>query len=275
MPTLVGASNIAGDVGSVARAAHSVRSVTKTLSKVPGGKLIDAVPGVLDVAMNAETRDEKAEGYGGLAGGVAGAWAGGAYGATVGAAVGSVVPVLGTAIGGAVGGAIGMVLGGLGGESVGGWLGQKLFGDAPSEQVAEVKPQGKEAQKVETKALGAAVAKASPASAVETAGEGGQVGPAPGAVVRALVTESPPPVPAQVAPVVAKPAEKAKPEPAKVDQSFAIALSMPVTVQGDVKDPNQLVRDLERPLRALFQSLQRELATRQASIQLFDAAHII
>lgn len=275
MPTLVGASSVAGEVGSVARAVHSVRSVTKTLSKVPGGKLMDVVPGVLDVAMNAETRDEKAEGYGGLAGGVAGAWAGGAYGATVGAAVGSVVPVLGTAIGGAVGGAIGMVLGGLGGESVGGWLGKKLFGDDPQQQVAEVKPQAHEAPKVEVPELGATVAKASPVSAAEIANQGRPVGPAPGAVVRALVSESPPPVPAQAAPVAAKPVEKAKPEPAKVDQSFAIALSMPVTVRGDVKDPNQLVRDMEAPLRALFQSLQRELATRQASIQLFDAAHII
>ncbi|PVZ43923.1 MULTISPECIES: phage tail tape measure protein [unclassified Pseudomonas] len=305
MPTLVGTSSIAGELGGVARAVHSVRGVTKALSKVPGGKLIDAVPGVLDVAMNAETRDEKAEGYGGLAGGVAGAWAGGAYGATVGATVGSIVPVLGTAVGGAVGGAIGMVLGGLGGESIGGWLGKKLFGDDPAEQIAQEKPKTKEAPmvevpvlgaavaktpaekvaadkhkateapKVDAPPLGAAVAKASPVASPEAPTQDRQPGPAPGAVVRALVKESPPPVPAQTAPVAAKPAEKTKAEPAKVDQSFAIALTMPVTVQGDVKDPYQLVRDMDAPLRALFQSLQRELAARQASIQLFDAAHII
>ena len=289
MPTLVGNSSIAGELGGVARAVHSVRSVTKTLSKVPGGKLIDAVPGVLDVAMNAETRDEKAEGYGGLAGGVAGAWAGGAYGATVGAAVGSIVPVLGTAVGGAVGGAIGMVLGGLGGESIGGWLGKKLFGDDPAEQTAQAKPNAKDTSKVEAPSLGAtltkaptgdapplgAAAKASPVSPPEAPNQDRQPGPAPGAVVRALVKESPPPVPARTAPVAAKPAEKTKAEPAKVDQSFAIALTMPITVQGDVKDPYQLVRDMDAPLRALFQSLQRELAARQASIQLFDAAHII
>lgn len=289
MPTLVGNSSIAGELGGVARAVHSVRSVTKTLSKVPGGKLIDAVPGVLDVAMNAETRDEKAEGYGGLAGGVAGAWAGGAYGATVGAAVGSIVPVLGTAVGGAVGGAIGMVLGGLGGESIGGWLGKKLFGDDPAEQTAQAKPNAKDASKVEAPSLGATLtkaptgdapplgvaAKASAAPAPETPPKDRPPSQPPGAVVRALVKESPPPVPAQTAPVAAKPAEKTKAEPTKVDQSFAIALTMPVTVQGDVKDPYQLVRDMDAPLRALFQSLQRELAARQASIQLFDAAHII
>jgi hypothetical protein len=239
---------------------------------VPGGRLIDAVPGVLDVAMNAETRDEKAEGYGGLAGGVTGAWAGGASGAAVGAAVGSVVPVLGTAIGGAVGGAIGMVLGGLGGESIGGWLGKKLFGDAPPEPIAESKPKG--APKPEAPMLGAALAKTSPIPAAEMAAQHVPPGTSPGAVVRALVEESAPPVPAQAAPVAAKPPEKAKPEPAKVDQSFAIALSMPVTVQGDAKDAYQLVRDMDAPLRALFQSLQRELAARQASIQLFDSAHI-
>ncbi|MFJ4055984.1 phage tail tape measure protein [Pseudomonas sp. NPDC089743] len=305
-PTLVGASSIAGEVGGVARAVHSVRGVTKALSKVPGGRLIDAVPGVLDVAMNAETRDEKAEGYGGLAGGVAGAWAGGAYGASVGAAVGSVVPVLGTAIGGAVGGAIGMVLGGMGGESVGGWLGKKLFGDDPAEQVAEEqpkakeapqaealvlgaavakapavkvvenKPQAKEVPKAEAPALGAAVAQASTESAADATAQVRQPGPAPGAVVRALVKESPPPVPAQAAAAVAaKPVEKSKSEPAKVDQSFTFAPVMPITVHGDVKDPNQIVREASQTLRAMWGEFQHEVATRQASIQLFDAAHII
>ena len=108
---------------------RGVRGVTRYIGKLPGGKFADAIPGVLDTAVNAETRDEKAEGYGGAAGGMAGAWAG----ASVGAAIGSVVPVIGTAIGGA----IGMAIGGIGGEALGGWLSKKLFGEDKPEAVAE------------------------------------------------------------------------------------------------------------------------------------------
>ncbi|HCR1337637.1 TPA: phage tail tape measure protein [Pseudomonas aeruginosa] len=121
------------DAKTVGRSVRSLRVFTRGLAKLPGGKLVDAVPGVLDTALNAETKTEKAEGYGGVAGGLAGAWAGGATGAMAGAVIGSVVPVIGTAVGSAVGGAVGMVMGGLGGESVGGWLGKKLFGDEPED----------------------------------------------------------------------------------------------------------------------------------------------
>ncbi|MEX5353662.1 phage tail tape measure protein [Pseudomonas juntendi] len=128
------------DAKTVGRSVRSLRVFTRGLAKLPGGKLVDAVPGVLDTALNAETKTEKAEGYGGVAGGLAGAWAGGATGAMAGALIGSVVPVIGTAVGSAVGGAVGMVMGGLGGESVGGWLGKKLFGDEP-EDSRDAKPE--------------------------------------------------------------------------------------------------------------------------------------
>ncbi|MFV3326632.1 phage tail tape measure protein [Pseudomonas sp. NY15372] len=128
------------DAKTVGRSVRSLRVFTRGLSKLPGGKLVDAVPGVLDTALNAETKAEKAEGYGGVAGGLAGAWAGGTTGAMAGALIGSVVPVIGTAVGSAVGGAVGMVMGGLGGESVGGWLGKKLFGDEP-EADRDAKPE--------------------------------------------------------------------------------------------------------------------------------------
>ncbi|RMR35361.1 Tail tape measure protein, partial [Pseudomonas syringae pv. coriandricola] len=78
---------------------------------VPGAKFLDAGMLALDTYQNAETQDEKAEGYGGAAGGLAGALAGGAAGA----AIGSIVPVVGTAIGGLVG----AFLGGMGGQDVG------------------------------------------------------------------------------------------------------------------------------------------------------------
>lgn len=245
VPPLVGPS-IAGEVGGFARAVHNVRGVTKSMSKLPGGKLLDMAPGVLDVALNAETRDEKAEGYGGLAGGMAGAWAGGSTGAMAGAAIGSVVPVIGTAVGGAVGGVLGMVLGGLGGESVGGWLGKRLFGEDKPVEVADAKPSVKAVPKTEV----------------------------PGAVVRALDKESSPPAPTAAVPAAVKPIEKATPVQPKVDQSFTFAPVMPINVHGDVKDPNQIVREAEQALRGMWEGFQREVASRQASTQLYDAPDV-
>ncbi|RCL23020.1 phage tail tape measure protein, partial [Pseudomonas sp. AFG_SD02_1510_Pfu_092] len=171
--------------------------------------------------------------------------------------------------------------GGLGGESVGGWLGKKLFGEDQPEQVAAELPvvgaavaqvpQPSEPMAKPSPALGDAV-RAKPAPAVEASAPVGQPAAEPGAVVRALVNESP--APAAVAPAVAKAAEKAKPEPAKVDQSFTFAPVMPITVNGDVKDPNQVVREAEQALRVMFEGFQREVAARQASVNLFDAADV-
>lgn len=126
LPAALSALTAADDLGKVAR---SVRGVSRLAKNLPGGNIIDAGAAAIDVALNAETKDEKAEGYGGAAGSLAGTLAG----AAAGAAIGSVVPVIGTAVGGAVG----AVLGGMGGESFGGWLGKRWFGDEPADDQAE------------------------------------------------------------------------------------------------------------------------------------------
>ncbi|MCE0963467.1 phage tail tape measure protein, partial [Pseudomonas putida] len=126
LPAALSALTAADDLGKVAR---SVRGVSRLAKNLPGGNIIDAGAAAIDVALNAETKDEKAEGYGGAAGSLAGTLAG----AAAGAAIGSVVPVIGTAVGGAVG----AVLGGMGGESFGGWLGKRWFGDEPADEHAE------------------------------------------------------------------------------------------------------------------------------------------
>ncbi|WP_095065284.1 phage tail tape measure protein [Pseudomonas sp. Irchel s3f19] len=115
------------EVGKIAR---SIRGVARLAKRLPGGNVVDAGAQALDVALNAETKDEKAEGYGGAAGSLAGTLAG----AAAGAAIGSVVPVIGTAVGGAVG----AILGGMGGETFGGWLGKRWFGEEQPE--GEAKP---------------------------------------------------------------------------------------------------------------------------------------
>ncbi|MDH0133541.1 phage tail tape measure protein [Pseudomonas asiatica] len=260
-PTLGSAGDVAGEATRLGRMVRSVRGVTQIMGRLPGGKLVDAVPAVLDTALNAETRDEKAEGYGGAAGGVAGAWAG----AAAGAAIGSVVPVIGTAIGGA----IGMALGGLGGDALGGWLGKKLFGENKPEQVAVVPLEAKQAPKPEVPAIGAAVVAKVPVVA-EVAKSDAAPQQAPGAVVRELVKTAPPPPPLQE---VAKAAAPAKPA-AKIDQAFNYSPSSSIVVQGDVKDPAQLARELEPYNRQQFELFMREVSGREATKLLYDDPHL-
>jgi phage tail tape-measure protein len=408
------------------KAARALRGVTRLGKFVPGAKLIDGGATVLDVAMNAKTQDEKAEGYGGAAGGMAGTLAG----AAAGAAIGSVVPVIGTAVGGLVG----AFLGGLGGESAGGWLGKRLFGEDAEEAKAEdaktedakAKPSTTPAatlpvtppadreikaqpapparavsydprdpdsedaflvpalaagrvrfhgadlvppgyrEKYEAEQAQAAQAKAGAASGVQygpggedpfvvpalTAGRvrfpgtdlvppgyrekyeaeqaarakaeaatGVQHGATPklGETIKAKPAPAAPalapakapfvvPVPAasavrfpgadpvrpqppaglgdlvrdmskSAAPPAklpdASPAKAATPPPApKVDQAFSFSPSIKLDVQGDVKDPAQLLREMEGPLRQLFESWSREAASRMASAQLFDQPHV-
>jgi hypothetical protein len=45
---------------------------------------------------------------------------------------------------------------------------------------------------------------------------------------------------------------------------------MPVTVQGDVKDPRQLAQEMMPYMRQLFEEFSREQARRN----LFDAPHV-
>ncbi|WP_146117330.1 MULTISPECIES: hypothetical protein [Pseudomonas] len=97
---------------------------------MPGGSVLEAGVKAVDTYMNAETKEEKAEGYGGAVGGLGGALAG----AATGAALGAVIPIVGPLVGGAVG----AYLGGMGGESLGGLLGKRWFGgeNKPEEVVA-------------------------------------------------------------------------------------------------------------------------------------------
>lgn len=236
---------------------------SKFAKGIPGGGLIDAGVTAVDTFMNAETQDEKAEGYGSAAGGLAGTMAGMAAGA----AIGSVVPVIGTAIGGAVG----ALLGGLGGDSLGGMLGKAWFG-SDDKETAVTKADEPE-KPVKSAAPGDAVraiaATAPPPAVPAKAVEPPPKGPAnaPGDVVRSMAVV--PPAPAAVQ-AIAKAAEPAKPVQPQVDQQFTWSPDIAVTVQGDVKDPDQLARDLVTRMRPHFEEIARQAMGRQ----LFDAPHV-
>lgn len=125
----------------------------------------------------------------------------------------------------------------MGGEGIGGWLGKKLFGE--DEQLAKADK---------------------------------DKGAAPGDVARSIAAAAPAPT----APVVAQALEQAKPksEPPKVDQQFSYMPNMPITVQGDAKDPQQLFRSLEGLIRNSWDTWSRENLARQAAGQLFDEPHV-
>lgn len=169
----VAAPKMVAGVEELGRVARSVRGVTRLAKRLPGGNVIDAGVAAIDVAMNASSQDEKAEGYGGAAGSLAGTLAG----AAAGAAIGSVVPVIGTA----VGGAIGAVLGGMGGESLGGWLGKRWFGDEQPESEATAKPESPPAHEEAVQVTLAPAQKDKPAPKVDSSA------PLPAAPKAALV----------------------------------------------------------------------------------------
>ncbi|RMU40019.1 Tail tape measure protein [Pseudomonas syringae pv. primulae] len=93
-----------------------------------------------------------------------------------------------------------------------------------------------------------------------------QAGPVMGDVARAM-TEKPAATPA--APIVVKP-EAPKMLTPKYEQQVTISAPIQLTVQGDVKDPQQLMRDLE----PMIQKAMRDSAQQSQRASLFDAPHV-
>lgn len=218
--------------------------------------VIDAGMKVADTYQNAETRNEKAEGYGEAAGGMAGTLAG----AAAGAALGSIVPGIGTAVGGIIGG----ILGSMGGTAAGGILGLSLFGEDEKPAVAAGKPSPLLPAAMPGPSVPSLSAQAQafqPGPGVKPtgilAGSEGAGGPPMGQVVRSMAVAAP------VAAAAIKPPEPPKAAPQKVEQSFTYAPHMPIVVQGDVKDPAQLARELEPHMRRHFEEMSRQAAARQ------------
>ena len=226
-----------GALSKLGVVAETVGKVSKAAKVIPGGTLLESGAMALETFQNAKTKDEKAEGYGSAAGNLAGTMAG----AAAGAAIGSVVPIIGTAIGGM----IGAYLGSQGGAALGGSLGKSLFGgeDEKPEQTAKAP--------VPTTPLMMASA--------------AQQGPVLGDVARSMAVTAP----LKSAAMAIQPKEAAKPEPAKVDQQFQYSLNMPVTVQGDVKDPQTLAQDLMPHMQRMMAD-----AARNNAAKLYDEPHV-
>ncbi|PAA08007.1 phage tail tape measure protein [Pseudomonas fragi] len=227
----------AGTMAKLGGVVQAVGKVGKVAKMIPGGTLLESGAMAYETFENAKTKDEKAEGYGAAAGNLAGTMAG----AAAGAAIGSVVPIIGTAIGGL----IGAYLGSQGGAALGGSLGKSLFGGE------DEKPEEKPKAPVPTTPLMMASA--------------AQQGPVLGDVARSMAVTAP----LKSAALAIQPKEPEKPVPAKVDQQFQYSLSMPVTVQGDVKDPQALAQDLMPHMQRMMAD-----AAKSNAAKLYDEPHL-
>jgi hypothetical protein len=241
-----------------------------------GGKVGMAVKGIAALAVveagfkikdtydNATTRDEKAEGYGEAAGGLAGTLAG----AAAGAAIGSAIPVIGTV----VGGLLGAYLGSMGGDALGGYLGKAVFGgDDGLKKMPDAGPlmmanAGKDIPPVMADIAASFAPKANGAGPLLMPGAVKTPGPVGGNVVRSLASPPASSTPAAVSLMAVPP----KPPAPKIEQKVDISAPIQVTVQGDVKDPAQLARELQPYL----DQHQREITQQLESRKLYDDAHV-
>ena len=93
----------------------------------------------------------------------------------------------------------------------------------------------------------------------------------PGDVVRAMSVQTGPPQ--APSPLMLK----VEPKPAQVDQKITFAPHMPITVQGDVKDPDELMRKLQPMMQGQLQDFARQMednARRSNDRKLYDSPHI-
>jgi len=241
-----------------------------------GGKVGMAVKGIAALAVveagfkikdtydNATTRDEKAEGYGEAAGGLAGTLAG----AAAGAAIGSAIPVIGTV----VGGLLGAYLGSMGGDALGGYLGKAVFGgDDGLKKMPDAGPlmmanAGKDIPPVMADIAASFAPKTNGAGPLLMPGAVKTPGPVGGDVVRSLASPPASSTPAAVSLMAVPP----KPPAPKIEQKVDINAPLHLTVQGDVKDPAQLARELQPYL----DQHQREITQQLESRKLYDDAHV-
>lgn len=248
-----------GALSKLGGVVQAVGKIGKAAKMIPGGSLMEAGAMAFETYETAKTKDEKAEGYGAAAGNLAGTMAG----AAAGAAIGSVVPIIGTAIGGLVG----AYLGSMGGSALGGAAGKSWFGGDDEKPAPPVTPllmaprPGPAIPSLATMGKSFNGASGSGALLMAPAPQA----PAMGDAARSLAVSAP----TKSAAVAIQPKETEKSAPAKVDQKFEYSLSMPVTVQGDVKDPQRLAQDLMPHMRLMMAD-----AAKQNAAKLYDEPHL-
>jgi TP901 family phage tail tape measure protein len=218
--------------------------------------VVDAGFKAWDTYQNAETQDEKAEGYGEAAGGLAGTLAG----AAAGAAIGTAVPIIGNIVGGLIGGYLGY----MGGDAAGGFLGKKLFGtDESLKRVPDAGPLMMASAGQNLPPVMGDIAKS-----FEPKPASGPLAPsAMGDVARSLAAPASVPVPPAL---LAAPIPATRSETPKVEQRVEISAPLHIIVQGDAKDPAQMARELQPFIAQQMQQATQQLQNRK----LYDEPHV-
>lgn len=174
-------------------------------------------------------------------------------------------------IGNIVGGLIGGYLGYMGGDALGGVVGKSMFGTdeslktMPAAGPLMMANAGKNLPPV----MGDIARSFSPSKSAIAPGllpERDADSAAMGDVTRSLSKPSAPNVPALLAPIAAAP----KSEPPKIEQRVEIQAPLHITVQGDVKDPAQLARELQPYIDQQLRQSTQQLQNRT----LYDEPHV-
>ncbi|GAB7533647.1 hypothetical protein PS3A_60630 [Pseudomonas sp. 3A(2025)] len=251
--------------GRLSRVTGMLGKATGFIQKtVPLARVVEAGSEVAQVLASDKTAEEKAEGIGSVGGGLAG----GLAGAAAGAAIGSVVPIIGTALGGVIGG----IIGADGGEWLGGTLGRWLVSDdneassprpLPPVSLAQgtIVPFGAQA--------GSAQAGERPMTSIEALSRDVSLSRQSAALEQARqlnVSFQAPVAGAVPGSAGATQATTAQAAPAPLNQQ----ISMPITVQGDVKDPQALIQSLQPYILQVLAQFNHYSGDRQ----LFDAPHL-
>ncbi|MNR47732.1 hypothetical protein D3C85_1668720 [compost metagenome] len=94
---------------------------------------------------------------------------------------------------------------------------------------------------------------------------------APGDVVRSMKAPAGPPL--APSPLLLKPQAR----PSAISQAITFAPHMPITIQGDVKDPDELMRKLQPLMQGQFKDFARQMednARRADDRKLYDSPHV-
>ena len=170
-----------------------------------------------------------------------------------------------------VGGIVGGILGNMGGDALGGFLGKSMFGTDPAlKQMPAAGPlmMANAGQNIPPVMGDIARSFAPPKSSVAPGllPERETDGPVLGDVTRSLSKPTAPNVPALLAPVPVAP----RAEPPKIEQRVEIQAPLHITVQGDVKDPAQLARELQPYIDQQLRQSTQQLQNRT----LYDEPHV-
>lgn len=205
--------------------------------------LLEAGIKALTTAGTAETREQKAEGYGGAVGGLGGALIGGA--------LGSVVPVIGTAAGALFGGMLGDHFGSLLARR---WFASDADTQSSTQKSGQEKPLVLKPVPLERSQLSGA----GPAMAVDGM---------PGRAVRAITSSAAEP---ELLAKLPRTEQQFVAQQPQINQQFTFAPNIPFTIQGSLSDPLQFAREVEAIVRRQFDELIRQATSRQ----LYDVPHV-